>query len=64
MEKWIRLARSTGIVEIFCHPGTALADQEKPGSCARSAELEFLLSPQMRDLLAASDSRLVNYWSV
>jgi len=63
-EKWTRLARSAGIVEVFCHPGTELADQEKPGSCVRSEELEFLLSPQMRDLLVAGDSQLVNYWSV
>jgi chitin disaccharide deacetylase len=63
-ERWTRLARSAGIVEVFCHPGTELADQEKPGSCDRSEELEFLLSPQMRALLVAGDSRLVNYWSV
>ena len=47
-KQWLRLARVPGIVEIFCHPGTELADQEKPGSCRRSAELEFLLSPAMR----------------
>jgi predicted glycoside hydrolase/deacetylase ChbG (UPF0249 family) len=63
-KQWLRLARVPGIVEIFCHPGTELADQEKPGSCRRSAELEFLLSPAMRELLAVSGSRLVNYWSV
>ena len=63
-QKWIRLAQSSGIVEIFCHPGTELADQEKPGSCVRSEELEFLLSPQMRGLLVAGESQLVNYWSV
>jgi predicted glycoside hydrolase/deacetylase ChbG (UPF0249 family) len=63
-EKWARLARSNGIVEIFCHPGTELADQEKPGSCHRSEELEFLLSPQMRGLIEAGESRLVSYWSV
>jgi predicted glycoside hydrolase/deacetylase ChbG (UPF0249 family) len=62
--KWVRLIRGPGIVEIFCHPGTELADVEKPGSCARSQELSFLLSPRMRELLAASGSRLVNYWSV
>jgi predicted glycoside hydrolase/deacetylase ChbG (UPF0249 family) len=62
--KWARLAQGPGIVEIFCHPGTELADQEKPGSCVRSAELGFLLSTRMRELLAAGGSRLVNYWSV
>jgi predicted glycoside hydrolase/deacetylase ChbG (UPF0249 family) len=61
---WLRIARAPGITEIFCHPGTELADQEKPGSCRRSAELEFLLSAPMRDLIASSGSRLVNYWSV
>jgi predicted glycoside hydrolase/deacetylase ChbG (UPF0249 family) len=63
-DKWMKLACAPGVVEIFCHPGTELADQEKPGSCLRSAELMFLLSPRMRELLAASGSRLVNYWSV
>ena len=63
-DKWAQVVRADGIVEIFCHPGTERADQEKPGSCKRSEELEFLLSPSMRALLAAADSRLVNYWSV
>lgn len=62
--EWARLAGGPGIVEMFCHPGTELADQEKPGSCVRSQELGFLLSARMRELLAASGSRLVNYWSV
>jgi predicted glycoside hydrolase/deacetylase ChbG (UPF0249 family) len=62
--KWLRLARGPGIVEIFCHPGTELADQEKPGSCVRSVELGFLLSARMRELLSGGGSRLVNYWSV
>jgi predicted glycoside hydrolase/deacetylase ChbG (UPF0249 family) len=63
-QEWARIAGGPGIVEMFCHPGTELADQEKPGSCLRSQELGFLLSPRMRELLAASGSRLVNYWSV
>jgi len=63
-EAWANLARGQGILEVFCHPGTPLADEQKPGSCRRSAELEFLLSPRMRELLAAAGSRLVNYWSV
>jgi predicted glycoside hydrolase/deacetylase ChbG (UPF0249 family) len=61
--KWIRLMRG-GIAEIFCHPGTELADQEKPGSCQRAEELEFLMSPRMRAVLADGGLRLVNYWSV
>jgi predicted glycoside hydrolase/deacetylase ChbG (UPF0249 family) len=62
--RWLELARAGGILEVFCHPGTELADLEKPGSCARSAELEFLLSPAMQRLLDDTGSRLVNYWSV
>jgi predicted glycoside hydrolase/deacetylase ChbG (UPF0249 family) len=63
-QAWVNLARGHGILEVFCHPGTALADEETPGSCDRSAELAFLLSPRMSELLAAAGSRLVNYWSV
>jgi predicted glycoside hydrolase/deacetylase ChbG (UPF0249 family) len=62
--QWTRLARGPGILEIFCHPGTELADREKPGSCRRSEELDFLLSARMRELLAAGGAKLVNYWSV
>lgn len=62
--RWLGLARAGGILEVFCHPGTELADVEKPGSCVRSAELEFLLSPAMQRLLDDTGSRLVNYWSV
>jgi predicted glycoside hydrolase/deacetylase ChbG (UPF0249 family) len=63
-ERWAALAEGPGIVEVFCHPGTELADQEKPGSCIRSEELGFLLSARMRNLLDSSGSKLVNYWSV
>jgi len=63
-KRWLDLARAGGILEVFCHPGTELADLEKPGSCARSAELEFLLSSAMQRLLHDTGSRLVNYWSV
>ncbi len=63
-DRWSRLVRDPEILEIFCHPGTELADQEKPGSCRRAAELEFLLSPPMREYLASEGTQLVNYWSV
>ena len=63
-EPWARLAKGPGIMEVFCHPGTALADREKPGSCRRSDELEFLLSARMRELLTTGGATLVNYWSV
>lgn len=51
-------------VEICCHPGTAAADAGKPGSHRRSDELEYLLSPQFRVVLAASGAALVSYWRV
>jgi predicted glycoside hydrolase/deacetylase ChbG (UPF0249 family) len=63
-QKWASLMRGSEIVEIFCHPGTELADREKPGSCQRAAELEFLLSARMRELLSEEGLQLVNYWSV
>jgi YdjC-like protein len=53
-----------GVVEMFCHPGTALADIEKPGSCERNAELQFLLSTRFRSLIDALSLRLVTYWDV
>ena len=51
-------------IEICCHPGTVAADAGKPGSHRRSNELEFLLSPQFRAVLAASGAALVSYWRV
>jgi predicted glycoside hydrolase/deacetylase ChbG (UPF0249 family) len=53
-----------GPIEIFCHPGTKQADVEKPGSCRRSEELDYLLSPRFQHLLAANDARMVSYWDV
>lgn len=53
-----------GPVELCCHPGTAAADAEKPGSHVRCAELEYLLSPRFRALLDANRARLVSYWDV
>lgn len=51
-------------IEICCHPGTPAADEDKPGSHDRSDELEYLLSPQFRAVLAASGAALVSYWRV
>jgi hypothetical protein len=51
-------------VEICCHPGTPAADADKPGSHRRSDELEYLLSPQFRAVLAGSGAALVSYWRV
>jgi chitin disaccharide deacetylase len=58
------LCEPGGVVEMFCHPGTALADIEKPGSCERNAELQFLLSTRFRSLIDALGLRLVTYWDV
>lgn len=51
-------------IEICCHPGTAAADADKPGSHVRSGELEYLLSPQFRAVLSTSGAALVSYWRV
>jgi predicted glycoside hydrolase/deacetylase ChbG (UPF0249 family) len=55
---------ATRVVELFCHPGTALADIEKPGSCQRHAELEFLLSEGFRQMLKSGGVQLVSYWDI
>ena len=51
-------------IEICCHPGTPAADDEKPGSHRRSTELEYLLYPDFRAVLAAGGAALVSYWRV
>ena len=51
-------------LEICCHPGTPAADADKPGSHRRGGELEYLLSPQFRAVLATSGAALVSYWRV
>ncbi len=53
-----------GPIEVFCHPGTKQADLEKPGSCHRSEELDYLLSPRFQHLLVANGARMVSYWDV
>ena len=58
----VRLLGAAGLSEMICHPGTALADEEKPGSCARHAELEFLCSPEFPRVVAAAGVRLATYW--
>jgi len=58
------LCEPGGVVELFCHPGTALADIEKPGSCQRNAELRFLLSAPYRSLIDALGLRLITYWDI
>jgi predicted glycoside hydrolase/deacetylase ChbG (UPF0249 family) len=51
-------------IEICCHPGTAAADAGKPGSHRRGDELDYLLSPRFREVLAAGGAALVSYWRV
>lgn len=51
-------------VELCCHPGTAAADAGKPGSHRRGEELDYLLSPDFRAVLAAGGAALVSYWRV
>jgi len=51
-------------VELFCHPGTPQADIDKPGSCVRHSELQFLLSTRFQELLVRHRLRLANYWEV
>jgi predicted glycoside hydrolase/deacetylase ChbG (UPF0249 family) len=53
-----------GPIELFCHPGTALADQQKPGSCERHKELQFLVSPRFRALIQKHDLKLITYWDI
>ena len=52
------------IVEIGCHPGTHAAKLEKPGSCDRPAELDFLMSAEFKRFLASESVKLSNYWDV
>jgi predicted glycoside hydrolase/deacetylase ChbG (UPF0249 family) len=56
------LYRLNGLTEMFCHPGTLNADLEKPGSCARHQELEFLLSDEFRWLVKEAQIKLQTYW--
>ncbi len=56
------LAGLTELTEMVCHPGTEQADLEKPGSCHRHEELEFLRSTEFRRLLDSTGIRLVTYW--
>jgi len=56
------LRRPRMITELICHPGTALADVEKPGSCQRDQELQFLLSDDFKQLVEATPVTLQTYW--
>jgi len=55
---------AAGPVELCCHPGTAAADVQKPGSHVRGTELDYLLSPRFRELLDVNGARLISYWDV
>jgi predicted glycoside hydrolase/deacetylase ChbG (UPF0249 family) len=58
------LAATSNVIELFCHPGNAQADLEKPGSCKRFLEQQFLMSPRFRTLLHEANIQLVNYWAL
>jgi hypothetical protein len=45
-------------------PGTKMADLEKPASCRRFEELNFLLSSRLQELLTVNHARMVSYWDV
>jgi predicted glycoside hydrolase/deacetylase ChbG (UPF0249 family) len=63
-DKGAALRELRGPVELFCHPGTPQADIDKPGSCVRHSELQFLLSTRFQELLVRHRLRLANYWEV
>jgi len=56
--------RGLEAIEVCCHPGTAAADADKPGSHRRGTELEYLLSPHFRAVLTTGGAALVSYWRV
>lgn len=58
------LADAAGTVELCCHPGSADADLDKPGSHARSRELGFLLSARFQELLERAGAHPVSYWQI
>jgi predicted glycoside hydrolase/deacetylase ChbG (UPF0249 family) len=58
------LVDARGVVELCCHPEVPSASAPKPSSHRRSQELEYLLSPQFRQLLVDIQARLVSYWEV
>lgn len=59
-----RMRHPQDISEMVCHPGTYQADIEKPGSCKRFAEFEFLLGEGFGTLVTDADVELVTYWTV
>lgn len=62
--EFFKLEDDRSIVEIGCHPGTSLADEEKPGSCDRYSELQYLMSKQFRNVIQEQNLNLVTYWEV
>lgn len=59
------LVRAQGAVtELFCHPGDARADADKPGSTRRYDELRFLTSGALSRACALARVRLVSFWDV
>lgn len=51
-------------LEVFCHPGTQAADVEKPGSCSRFDELNYLVSDGFAQLMQALGVQTISYWEL
>lgn len=60
----VELGGLSGLTEVVCHPGTATADEEKPGSCDRARELEYVTQPALERALARQGVEIVSYWEV
>ena len=56
------LRRPLPLSEMVCHVGTEIADREKPGSCVRHEELQFLKSDEFRSLLDEAGVALKTFW--
>ena len=51
-------------LEIFCHPGTQAADIEKPGSCSRFDELNYLISDDFAQFMQNLRVKTISYWEL
>ena len=61
----LALLRKPGVVsEMVCHPGTYEADLEKPGSCDRFSEFQYLKSDEFGAMLDDAGVELDTFWSV
>jgi predicted glycoside hydrolase/deacetylase ChbG (UPF0249 family) len=56
------LRQFKSLSEMYCHPGTAKADLDKPGSCSRHDELQFLQSTEFNFLMKDLGIQLKTFW--